>query len=386
MQLQQTIFSSLIQYCHILLLAYWTVSYADQETNKFGATSLSLESKGENSWNLTGVSMQDEKELSFIASNRQGVSAGRLVGRSLFNPQPHTPNRLTGKMFRAVESERCLKLSSRKHSPYPDALTEKFMPRAFSLLDTRYYHKSPDIPEAYKLPCFENCALVGSSGTLKNSSFGKTIDSYPCIIRMNSAPTYRHETDVGRRTTVRIMHDSHITERNLAEMLRMDPGGLILVWPSANKPKGLAGPGPRPENTRRLAFWLAYAKSSTLLTRYSPAAYYDSHKMARRVVAPYPPHVPSTGWNALYAALHFCKHISVFGYSWELSSERGSRQTGQSRGIGKAYYWYKNARGDVSEFDYYFRREIKNPRSYHRFAEEKQAFRNLAKVFNITFY
>ena len=33
------------------------------------------------------------------------------------------------------------------------------------------------------------------------------------------------------------MHDFHIKEHNLAELLRIDPGGFIIVWPPEDKPK-----------------------------------------------------------------------------------------------------------------------------------------------------
>jgi len=106
---------------------------------------------------------------------------------------------------------------------------------------------------------------------------------------------------------VRVMHDFHIKEHNLAEMLRLDPGGFIVAWPPEDKPKGLAGPSPKPEKTKYLAYWIEYSNSTMLLTRFSRAAFYDSHMMARDHVGPYPPHVPSTGWNAFYGMLHFCQ-------------------------------------------------------------------------------
>jgi hypothetical protein len=106
--------------------------------------------------------------------------------------------------------------------------------------------------------------------------------------------------------------------------------------------------------------------------------------MARKVVAPWPPHVPSTGWNAMFAAIHMCRKLHVFGYAWELSPESWRRAKHAS--IGKAYYWYKHMKGDVTEHDYYHSRNIKNPNSKHMFAEEKQGYRNLAKIYNITFH
>jgi hypothetical protein len=283
-----------------------------------------------------------------------------------------------------IEAEQCLKALARPHSPFPRSFTRKFIPKAYNLMDREYFYKPSVVPDNFKTPCFTKCALVGSSGVMKNSKWGRVIDSYPAVIRLNNAPTYKHESDVGRRTTIRIMHDMHIAERNLAELLRLDPGGVALVWPPTNKPKGLAGPGPKPERTRFLAHWLEYSNSSIMLTRFSRASFYDAHMMARKLVAPYPPHVPSTGWNAMYAALHLCQETHVYGLAWQLSPETYER-AGHKR-VGKAYYWYKHEKGNVNEADYYHKREIKFPNSKHGFAEEKDGYRKLAQVYNIYFH
>jgi len=283
-----------------------------------------------------------------------------------------------------IEAESCLRGLIRSHSPYPRSFTRKFLPRAFNLMDREYFYKPPAIPDNFKTPCFTKCAIVGSSGVMKKSQWGRVIDAYPAVIRLNNAPTYKHESDVGRRTTIRIMHDMHIAERNLAELLRLDPGGVALVWPPTNKPKGLAGPPPKPERTRFLAKWLEYSNSSSMLTRFSRAGFYDSHMMARKLVAPYPPHVPSTGWMAMYAALHLCQETHVYGLAWALSPETYER-AGHKR-VGKAYYWYKHEKGNVNENDYYYKREIKYKNSKHGFAEEKDGYRKLAQVYNIHFH
>ena len=36
-------------------------------------------------------------------------------------------------------------------------------------------------------------------------------------------------------------------------------------------------------------------------------AFKDSHRIARKCVGPFPPYIPSTGWNAIYASLHMCR-------------------------------------------------------------------------------
>mmetsp|Transcript_14891 Transcript_14891/g.41856 ORF Transcript_14891/g.41856 Transcript_14891/m.41856 type:complete len:372 (+) Transcript_14891:167-1282(+) len=283
-----------------------------------------------------------------------------------------------------TEAKECLSLLARRASPFPQRVTQNHVPRAYNIMDRKYFYKGAGIPHAFKTPCFQKCALVGSSGVMRHSKWGRVIDTFPAVIRLNNAPTYRHESDVGRRTTVRIMHDGHIHEKNLAELLRMDPGGVALVWPPTHKPKGLAGPGPKPDKTRHLGMWLDYSNATIMLTRFSKAGFYDSHMMARKVVAPYPPHVPSTGWNAMFASLHMCAELHVFGYAWELAPETFVRAGHKE--IGKAYYWYKHEKGDVTETDYYYNRNIKNPNSVHGFAEEKQGYRNLAKIYNITFH
>lgn len=283
-----------------------------------------------------------------------------------------------------IEAQQCLSKLVRDYSPVTRSASRKYIPKAFNLLERQYAYKSARIPDAFKTPCFRKCALVGSSGVLKGAKWGPVIDSYDAVIRLNNAPTFKHEADVGRRTTVRIMHDFHIKEQNLAELLRMDPGGFIAVWPPEDKPKGLGGPGPKPEKTKYLSYWLEYSNATIMLTRFSRAAFYDSHMMARAHVGPFPPHVPSTGWNAFYSVLHFCQEIHAYGLAWQLSEESYKR-AGHKK-IGKAYYWYKHEKGNVNEDDYYYNRNIKNPNSFHGFDKEKIGMQTLATYFNVTFF
>lgn len=47
-------------------------------------------------------------------------------------------------------------------------------------------------------------AIVGSSGSLKNSGLGNIIDGYDVVIRFNRAPTVGYENDVGQKTSLRV--------------------------------------------------------------------------------------------------------------------------------------------------------------------------------------
>ncbi|KOO24515.1 cmp-n-acetylneuraminate-beta-galactosamide-alpha- -sialyltransferase 1-like protein [Chrysochromulina tobinii] len=54
---------------------------------------------------------------------------------------------------------------------------------------------------------YRTCAVVGSSGALRGTHHGASIDAHTAVIRINAAPTHKHEAAVGRRTTWRV-HNS----------------------------------------------------------------------------------------------------------------------------------------------------------------------------------
>mmetsp|Transcript_9929 Transcript_9929/g.25313 ORF Transcript_9929/g.25313 Transcript_9929/m.25313 type:complete len:181 (+) Transcript_9929:166-708(+) len=179
------------------------------------------------------------------------------------------------------------------------------------------------------------------------------------------------------------MHDVHLVDKNLAELLRMDPGGFVVAWPPEDKPKAVGGPSPKLEKTAAMAYWLRYYNAGILLTRFSRSAFFDSRMMAAEHVGPYPPHVPSTGWNAFYSVLHFCREVHAYGLSWELSKESYKR-AGHTR-LGTAYYWYKHQKGALTEEEYYSNRSVDNPNSFHGFAKEHIGMQTLAAYYDVTF-
>ena len=100
-----------------------------------------------------------------------------------------------------IASERARRLASAKA---PFGLMMGGKSEAEMVARIRKYRRNSSIP----LRCrFATCAVVGSSGALRGARLGGAIDAHDAVIRINAAPTYRHEVAVGARTTWRI-HNS----------------------------------------------------------------------------------------------------------------------------------------------------------------------------------
>lgn len=83
-----------------------------------------------------------------------------------------------------------------------------------------------------------HCALVTSSSHVLGSQAGEEIDRAECVIRMNDAPTLGYETDVGNRTSLRVVAHSSVFRviRRPNEFLnRTDSNPVVIFWGPPNK-------------------------------------------------------------------------------------------------------------------------------------------------------
>ncbi len=84
----------------------------------------------------------------------------------------------------------------------------------------------------------QSCALVTSSSHVLGTGAGKEIDLTECVIRMNDAPTLGYETDIGNRTSLRVVAHSSVFRvvRKPNEFLhRPDNNTVIIFWGPPNK-------------------------------------------------------------------------------------------------------------------------------------------------------
>lgn len=81
------------------------------------------------------------------------------------------------------------------------------------------------------------CALVTSSSHVLGTRAGEEIDRTECVIRMNDAPTSGYESDVGNRTSVRVVAHSSVFRvvRKPAEFLNSSENAAVIFWGPASK-------------------------------------------------------------------------------------------------------------------------------------------------------
>ncbi|KAK6483978.1 beta-galactoside alpha-2,6-sialyltransferase 1-like isoform X1 [Huso huso] len=84
---------------------------------------------------------------------------------------------------------------------------------------------------------FENlkrCAIVSSAGSLKNAKLGAEIDDHDAVMRFNAAPTDGYSTDVGEKTSIRIINSQLVYDEQhhfLSDPLYQT--GVLILWDPA---------------------------------------------------------------------------------------------------------------------------------------------------------
>uniref|UniRef100_A0A3B3H3C7 beta-galactoside alpha-2,3-sialyltransferase n=1 Tax=Oryzias latipes TaxID=8090 RepID=A0A3B3H3C7_ORYLA len=196
------------------------------------------------------------------------------------------------------------------------------------------------------------CAVVGNSGNLRGSGYGKIIDEHNFIMRINLAPTVGYEEDVGSRTTHQFMYPE--SAKNLApniSFVLVPFKTLDLVWITSAL------------STGQIRFTYAPVKQFLRVDKdkvqiFNPAFFMYIHDHWTKHHGRY----PSTGMLVLFFALHVCDEVNVFGFG---ADSRGNWH----------HYWEQN------RYSGEFRKTGVHDADY-----EAQIIQDLAKAGKITVF
>ncbi|XDV38186.1 hypothetical protein PO909_007649 [Leuciscus waleckii] len=211
-----------------------------------------------------------------------------------------------------------------------------------------------------------HCALVTSSSHVLGTHAGDEIDRTECVIRMNDAPTSGYASDVGNRTSVRVVAHSSVFRvvRKPVEFLnrstkigRDAKGTLFRLIQRVSM------------TYRNLSFFvISPGKMQKFDALFQKETGRDRKKSQSWL---------STGWFTMVIAIEMCDNIKVYGM---VPPNHCGRRPQPKR---MPYHYYKPRGPD--ECVTYLQNERGRRGSHHRFITEKQVFARWAKQYNISY-
>ncbi|XP_056336492.1 CMP-N-acetylneuraminate-beta-galactosamide-alpha-2,3-sialyltransferase 1 [Danio aesculapii] len=182
---------------------------------------------------------------------------------------------------------------SKKDSDYR-AVVEKM----FSLFPdkTRYTDASPD-------RC-RTCAIIGNSGNLKGSCYGRLIDAHNFVIRINMGPTKGYEDDVGSKTTHRFIYPESAVDLDNSTYLVLSPFKVLdMEWLISSF------------TTKNITRTYKKVRASINANRHKVMILHPAFiKYVHEIWLVKHGKYPSTGFLAIIFALHICDQVSTFGF------------------------------------------------------------------------
>ncbi|MED6282788.1 hypothetical protein CHARACLAT_001835 [Characodon lateralis] len=223
-----------------------------------------------------------------------------------------------------------------------------------------------------------NCALVTSSSHVLGSRAGDEVDRTECVIRMNDAPTSGYESDVGNRTTLRVVAHASVFRvvRRPNEYLRhTDSNSTIIFWGPPNK-IGKDAKGTLFRLIQRVSMTYGnlsfFSITPTKMRKFDNLFNRETGRDRQRSHS-----WLSTGWFTMVIAIEVCDNIKVYGMV-------PPNYCGRKPVSKKMPYHYYKPRGP-DECLMYLQNESGRRGNHHRFITEKQVFARWAKQYNITF-
>ncbi|XP_049949130.1 beta-galactoside alpha-2,6-sialyltransferase 2 [Schistocerca serialis cubense] len=164
---------------------------------------------------------------------------------------------------------------------------------------------------------FNTCAIVTNAGSLDGSGLGNFIDTHDVVLRFNHAPTEGYESDVGSKTTLRILNSQVVSKPEFNFLTSALYQGIsLLAWDPSNYSSSLEEWYENPdfdvftpyfkhrEKFPDAVFHLLDPRSQWLLWEYI-----QSHIPVRIRKNP-----PSSGFLGLALLLPHCAYVDLFEY------------------------------------------------------------------------
>ncbi|KAL3687313.1 hypothetical protein R1sor_013622 [Riccia sorocarpa] len=169
---------------------------------------------------------------------------------------------------------------------------------------------------------YKSCAVVGNSGILLNSTYGKLIDSHEMVIRLNNAKILGYEKHVGSKTTLAFINSNILRQcARLKKDCTCHPYGAdvpimmylcqaphlmdVAFCRSFHKPPLLVTDNRLDILSNRIARW--YSITNHLETTGKPLEAWS--KIHGATYFHY-----SSGFQAVIVALGICDRVSMFGF------------------------------------------------------------------------
>ena len=201
---------------------------------------------------------------------------------------------------------------------------------------------------------FSSCAVVGSSGSLLNTTFGAAIDSHATVVRINQAPTNKkYWKRVGKKTTIRLINtrwtnkygDPRFIDGVSAVRRRRRARRLTDAGPKDVEAPGSKGQGLPLEQGVALISTRATPRAYDKMVQYLKMVRPDVKTLfltsrvvsqARRLLVTYRTRLeetygayyggstPSSGFISTYMMMQLCDKITLYGFG--LDDEGGHLQ------------------------------------------------------------
>lgn len=142
------------------------------------------------------------------------------------------------------------------------------------------------------------CAIIGSASNLRGALYGKTIDTYDYVFRLNEDPVVGHRNDVGSKTSFRVASSEFALKNDVIANKKLNNKNAMFILFDATKYR-----------SKRL--YDIYGK--TLIDKpvmFVPMAF--SHGLKEKWL--HNSAKPSTELKTLITALNLCDQVTVYGF------------------------------------------------------------------------